>query len=265
MTERWAQRLARVIYDGEPSAALHEELDRVLLWLNHPRHPRVSALTAACADLGLTSDAAARRVYTALDRLLFSADGSPYRVLALPVTANAAQIKRRYRRLIQSYHPDRHPQNADLSRHYTERIIAAYQCLRQPLNLQHPPRRPPRPRRGYAAYQPLPPPPVSALLRQSLGRSAALRIWIFVVLLVVCTSVLAMLYHADRSMRWPTPATSTEAAAAIMPARSPSAFSPQAAPAPGDAARPASHPAPARTEPDSQVPVHIPECHKPGY
>lgn len=195
MTEMWARRLARAIHDGEPSAVWCDELDRVLLWLSHPHHPRVIALTEACADLGLTADAAARRAYTVLDGLLFGSDRTPHRVLALPVTANAAQIKRRYRRLIQCYHPDRHPQDTEVSRHYTERIIAAYRRLRQPLGAQHP-HSLARSRRCYAPYQPLPPPALSALLRQSLGRSASLRIWIFVLLLLGCASVLATLYYA---------------------------------------------------------------------
>ena len=199
----WSRRLALALRDGGPDTVLRADLDRLLLWLGNPQHPSITDLSQACADLGMTPESAAQRAYTLLDELLFGEALAPHRIFALPASADAAQIKRRYRRLIQAYHPDRHPQRAAELTHYTERIVTAYRNLNRPVSTPLSTATPTRqPRYHYATHEPLSPPPLSAMLRRTLGRSNSLTSWIFSIVLVSCGSVLAALYYSDYETPW---------------------------------------------------------------
>ncbi len=235
----WSRRLAVAIRDGGPDTVLRADLDRLLLWLGNPQHPGITDLSQACADLGMTPESAAQRVYTVLDDLLFGEALAPHRIFALPASADAAQIKQRYRRLIQAYHPDRHPQRAAELTHYTERIVTAYRNLSQPVSTPLSTATPAsQPRYRYAAYQPLSPPPLSAVLRRALGRSNSLQTWIFSIVLVSCGSVLAALYYADYMTSWPP-----EAVVALEPLPASAPLAALAEPIP-EPAMPESEPAP---------------------
>ncbi|HET6522328.1 MAG TPA: DnaJ domain-containing protein, partial [Geminicoccaceae bacterium] len=55
----------------------------------------------------------------------------PYAVLGVPRNADAAAIKAAYRKLAKTWHPDRHPGDAEAERRFKE-IGAAYNLLADP-------------------------------------------------------------------------------------------------------------------------------------
>lgn len=130
-TANWMHQLARCLArpDSTP-AVLESHLDDVLLWLSNPDHPRACRLERAIARVGLTRSEAATRAYTRLDHWLFDAPGSAARTLGLAEDAHPALAKQRYRRLVQVYHPDRHPDRTAWATQRTERLNRAFDAFR---------------------------------------------------------------------------------------------------------------------------------------
>lgn len=127
MIDDWQRHLARTLISGFATATLEQQLDVLLTWLGNPDNLHVADLDAAIAASGLARDEATERAYDILDGLLFAdPTGPPHLILGLPPTADAATVKQRYRRLIQAYHPDRHPALAALHNQRTEQINLAY-------------------------------------------------------------------------------------------------------------------------------------------
>lgn len=127
MIHDWQNHLARTLMSGFATATLEQQLDVLLTWLGNPDNLHVADLDAAIAASGLARDEATERAYDILDGLLFAdPTGPPHLILGLPPTADAATVKQRYRRLIQAYHPDRHPALAVLHNQRTEQINLAY-------------------------------------------------------------------------------------------------------------------------------------------
>ncbi|WP_200389485.1 J domain-containing protein [Thiocapsa imhoffii] len=109
---------------------LTEELDSLLIWLANPDNPAVATLDAAIRETGLTRQAAIEQAYRLLDAFLFSgAISDPHQVLGLPPGVDRATAKRRYRRLMLAYHPDRHPGCSTVRSRRTEQLNLAYAAL----------------------------------------------------------------------------------------------------------------------------------------
>ncbi|MBK5964287.1 hypothetical protein CCR95_09360, partial [Thiocystis minor] len=89
----------------------------------------------AIRQAGLSRRQAAARAYELLDQWLFADSDRPSpRTLGLPPDADPTLAKQRYRRLIQVYHPDRHPTRVAWATHRTERINLAFDAHRQGTN-----------------------------------------------------------------------------------------------------------------------------------
>ena len=222
------EELAQVLSAGVPTAVLWRQLDSLLIWLGNPDNPRVAALDRAICGCGLTRLAASGRAYDLLDRMLFAeASARPERFLGLTDQVDAASAKQRYRRLIQAYHPDRHPARA---REFTERleqINIAFATLGQekgrvaagevpPFTNAAPPVRPRaagRYSRGssrksraaarrpfrFGAY-------AAQWLRSVFGNAASFESRFFAVLLVVCAVMLgSLVYQSVTPMKAPLP------------------------------------------------------------
>ncbi|AFL72854.1 DnaJ-class molecular chaperone with C-terminal Zn finger domain [Thiocystis violascens DSM 198] len=135
MTSHWTHQLARALATGRPTTTLESNLDALLLWLSNPDNPRATEVCRAIRRAGLSRRQAAARAYELLDQRLFADSDRPSpRTLGLPPDADPTLAKQRYRRLIQVYHPDRHPTEVAWATHRTERINLAFDAHRRGTN-----------------------------------------------------------------------------------------------------------------------------------
>ncbi|MBK1722291.1 J domain-containing protein [Thiocystis violacea] len=128
----WTQQLAKSISTGRPSRALERHLDALLLWLSNPNNPRAAELDRAMGHQPLSRAAATDRAYRMLDALLFASDGQAgAATLGLPEDADLTTAKQRYRRLVQVYHPDHHPDRAAWATQRTDQLNRAFAAYRK--------------------------------------------------------------------------------------------------------------------------------------
>ncbi|MGQ9830424.1 MAG: hypothetical protein ACUVQI_02200 [Thermochromatium sp.] len=128
----WPHQLAKALASGRPNLALELHLDTLLIWLNNPDHPRVAELERAIAQQRLTRDQARANAYRLLDQLLFAGDTPPTPVtLGFLAGTEATRAKQRYRRLMQVYHPDRHPERTAWATRRTEQINRAFAAFQR--------------------------------------------------------------------------------------------------------------------------------------
>lgn len=120
------RQLALSLRAGHPLAEVDQGLDMLLIWLGNPDNRSVAALDAAIAASGQSRRVAAERAFDMLDRLLFGPTAEPARRLGLPAWIDRETAKRRYRRLVQAYHPDRHPNRARMLTARIEQINLAF-------------------------------------------------------------------------------------------------------------------------------------------
>ncbi|MCF7984800.1 MAG: J domain-containing protein, partial [Thiohalocapsa sp.] len=132
MSEPSRVALAQALLAERPAPVLLRQLDTLLTWLGNPDNPAVTTLDAAIKQTGQERSAAAGRAYALLDGFLFvSLSQAPATTLGLDPETNIQAAKLRYRRLIQAYHPDRHPDLASVLNDRLERINVAYAALQQ--------------------------------------------------------------------------------------------------------------------------------------
>lgn len=132
MAAHWTQQVAKSLSTGRGSPAVEAHLDALLLWLSNPEHPRAADLDRAIGRRHLSRRAAARRAFQILDGLLFDGpEGAADLALGLPDDADPANIKRRYRRLVQVYHPDRHPERTNWATRRTDLLNRAFDAHRK--------------------------------------------------------------------------------------------------------------------------------------
>jgi hypothetical protein len=135
MTPHWTHPLVRALSAGRLTPALESHLDALLLWLANPGNPRATDVDQALSHANVSRRQASARAYTLLDQLLFADPERPSpRTLGLPPDADPILVKRRYRRLIQVYHPDRHPTRITWATYRTERINLAFAAHRRGVN-----------------------------------------------------------------------------------------------------------------------------------
>lgn len=126
MSLSWTHQIAKALASGRPTLALELHLDALLVWLSNPDNPRVAELEHAIGQR-LTRDQAVASAYRLLDQQLFADEDppSPATLGFAPGTA-ATHAKQRYRRLMQAYHPDRHPERTAWATRRTEQINRAF-------------------------------------------------------------------------------------------------------------------------------------------
>ena len=132
MSLSWTHQIAKALASGRPTLALELHLDALLVWLNNPDNPRVAELERAIGRQRLARDQAGASAYRLLDRQLFAdeAPPSPATLGFAPGTA-ATHAKLRYRRLMQVYHPDRHPERTAWATRRTEQINRAFAAFQR--------------------------------------------------------------------------------------------------------------------------------------
>ncbi|MFD2111848.1 DnaJ domain-containing protein [Thiorhodococcus fuscus] len=132
MTAHWTRQIAKSLESGRPSRAIETHLDALLLWLANPDNPRAGDLDRAIGATRLDRGRAATRAYQLLDQALFPTDRHPSAAtLGLPQDADQDLAKQRYRRLIQVYHPDRHPDKTAWATLHTEQLNRAFDAFRR--------------------------------------------------------------------------------------------------------------------------------------
>lgn len=170
-----ARELACALRSGRPAPLWDRHLDELLLWLSNPEHPRAAELERAIGEQRLSRAQARAAALRLLDQHLFAAaDGQPAQTLGLESGVDLSVAKQRYRRLIQVYHPDRHPNRADWATRRTEQINRAWSALQRG---ETPPKRGPQPasRRTEQSARPQAP---SGLSRWVWARLGSLKEWL---------------------------------------------------------------------------------------
>ncbi len=132
MRPHWTQDVAKSLSAGRPTPALEAHLDALLLWLSNPENPRAAELDRAIGRARLSRSRGAERAYRILDALLFTASDRPSTAtLGLAPDVDPVVAKRRYRRLVQVYHPDRHPERIAWATHRTDQLNRAFDACRK--------------------------------------------------------------------------------------------------------------------------------------
>lgn len=132
MSLSWTHQIAKSLASGRPSPALELHLDALLVWLSNPDNPRAAALERAIKQQGLPRIQASASAYRLLDQQLFVSDEPPApEVLGFAPSLAAPIAKQRYRRLMQAYHPDRHPERTRWATRRTEQINRAFAAREQ--------------------------------------------------------------------------------------------------------------------------------------
>ncbi|QIK38092.1 J domain-containing protein [Caldichromatium japonicum] len=132
MKPAWTRELARSLRNGRLSPVCARHLDELLLWLSNPDHLRAAELERAIGQQGLSRAQARAAAFCLLDQHLFDRpDRPPAQTLGLEAGVDLGLAKQRYRRLIQVYHPDRHPERADWATRRTEQINRAWTALQR--------------------------------------------------------------------------------------------------------------------------------------
>jgi preprotein translocase subunit Sec63 len=90
----------------------------------------------SCADAWPTAERARMITFNA-------GDIDPHLILGIPTGADAATIKKAYRRLAKKYHPDVNPENSEAAEHFKQ-VQHAYETLMQESCVN--------PDAGFAAY-----------------------------------------------------------------------------------------------------------------
>lgn len=139
MAPHWTQQVAKCLLTGRPSQVIEAHLDALLLWLSNPESPRAAELDRAIGRQHLSRRQAVHRAYAMLDGLLFSEDGQPTSAtLGLPPETDAQRAKQRYRRLVQVYHPDHHPDRAAWATQRTDQLNRAFDAYRKGTSSRRP-------------------------------------------------------------------------------------------------------------------------------
>ncbi|NEX20025.1 DnaJ domain-containing protein [Thiorhodococcus mannitoliphagus] len=132
MAAHWTKQVAKSLSTGRHSPLLEVHLDTLLLWLSNPEHARVAELDRAIGRLHMSRQEACRRAFRLLDALLFdAAEGTSPLTPGLPADADQARVKQRYRRLVQVYHPDHHPDRTAWATERTDRLNRAFEAHRK--------------------------------------------------------------------------------------------------------------------------------------
>lgn len=132
MRTHWTQEVAKSLSAGRPVPTLETHLDALLLWLSNPENPRAAELDRAIARARLSRSRGAERAYRILDALLFSASDRPSTAtLGLAADVDPVLAKQRYRRLVQVYHPDRHPERTAWATHRADQLNRAFDAYRK--------------------------------------------------------------------------------------------------------------------------------------
>ncbi len=126
------QALALAIRDGYCSPFVLRHLDDLLGWLGQPDSEGGRVLGRALVSVGLSHDEAVDRTYALLDAVILRAGPrNPEHILGLIGPYDSVTAKRRYRRFISAYHPDRHPEHVARLTPRLEQVNLAYRDLRQ--------------------------------------------------------------------------------------------------------------------------------------
>ncbi|QGU33126.1 J domain-containing protein [Thermochromatium tepidum] len=127
----WTHQIAKALVSGRPTPALELHLDELLIWLSNPDNPRVAELERAI-ERRLTRDQASASAYRLLDQQFFADENPPTPAsLGFAPGTTLTQAKQRYRRLMQVYHPDRHPKRAAWATRRTEQINRAFTAFQR--------------------------------------------------------------------------------------------------------------------------------------
>lgn len=212
---KWTDALADAILGGRSEPVVQEHLDDLLVWLSNGDAPVVNRIEQAFTERQIERQEAEELALTLLDKVLFTASDSPYRILGLPPAANPEDSKIRYRRLILAFHPDRKQHLAEWLNERTERINAAYSQLKSG-NYQEPksnqPVRPqagrnyskPHPnKRGFQRQAPFTANPHSGRMRASFGNASKFERRFFGTLIVFCAVFLGYLFYSNMANKSP--------------------------------------------------------------
>jgi hypothetical protein len=132
MSLSWTHQIAKALASGRPTLALELHLDALLVWLSNPDNPRAAELGQAIERQRLARDQASASAYLLLDQQLFAGDALPSpTALGFASGTEATRAKQRYRRLMQVYHPDRHPDRTAWATRRTEQINRAFAAFQR--------------------------------------------------------------------------------------------------------------------------------------
>jgi hypothetical protein len=132
MSLSWTHQIAKALASGRPTLAMELHLDALLVWLSNPDNPRAAELAQAIERQRLTRDQAGASAHRLLDQQLFAGDALPSpTALGFAPGTEAKRAKQRYRRLMQVYHPDRHPDRTAWATRRTEQINRAFAAFQR--------------------------------------------------------------------------------------------------------------------------------------
>lgn len=135
---QWASRIAKFAKTGHHDPVFTENLDDLLRWLLNKNSATSALLDRAFDSAGITPRLARRRVLSVVDQMLFKRSNEPWQVLGLESKAQKDEVRDRYKRLTQVFHPDKGLGDERWLNDRMERIRGAYDELQNPTRQRKP-------------------------------------------------------------------------------------------------------------------------------
>lgn len=124
--------LLRILVLQQIESDFSQHIDDLLIWLNHGAPE--GDLTTRLKIHDVEPQQGVQRALKLLDKYLFAENNSALNILGFPDDTNTdaeeSAVKLRYRRLIQAFHPDRHPELEQWLTERTERLNIAYKAIK---------------------------------------------------------------------------------------------------------------------------------------
>lgn len=126
----YGQFIGRLV-QGESPTASSAELNALLHWLAGRRNQEATSVETAFRAHGASTDAARRQTLRYLDSTLFRRHQDYYGLFGLSADSSLSAIRARHKKLLQTFHPDRHTRDRDWFTSRTEQLNRAYAFLKK--------------------------------------------------------------------------------------------------------------------------------------
>jgi len=126
----WPVRVAKALDRDENSRVIVENLDQIIRWITGRPADSTTALDQEIEKLGLEPAMARTRALIIINRMMLSRQ-DPWQALGVRRGTNVDEVRVRYKRLMQVFHPDRGFADSDWLSDCTARLHWAHDAIRK--------------------------------------------------------------------------------------------------------------------------------------
>ncbi len=126
----WPTRVAKALDRDENSRVVVENLDQIIRWITGRPSDTTSALDLETSKLGLEPGMARTRALVIINRMMLTRQ-DPWQALGVRRGTDPDEVRVRYKRLMQVFHPDRGFADSDWLSDCTARLHWAHEAIRK--------------------------------------------------------------------------------------------------------------------------------------